>query len=72
LRRGDDVWFSSLAKLNCIAATNGSTMDMQLNGQPQFRFSIRPFNSAIKSISLNGSKTTATKENNLFTIKGKL
>jgi hypothetical protein len=72
LRRGDDVWFSSLAKLDCIAATNGSTMDMQLNGQPQFRFAIKPFNSAVKSINLNGSKTTATKENNLFTIKGKL
>jgi hypothetical protein len=72
LRRGDDVWFSSLAKLNFIAATNGSTMDLQLNGQPQFRFGIKPFGSAVKSINLNGSKTNTTKENNLFTIKGKL
>jgi hypothetical protein len=72
LRRGDDVWFSSLAKLNFIAATNGSTMDLQLNGQPQFRFGVKSFGSAVKSINLNGSKTTATKENNLFIFKGKL
>jgi hypothetical protein len=71
LRRADKVWFSSLAKLNFIAKSNGGALDLQLNGQPRYHFGIN-LQKTFNSVKLNGDKVPFSKENNLYTFKGKL
>lgn len=41
LRRGSDVWFSSLAKLNVIARRDGRQLHVDVNGQPRYKFQLR-------------------------------
>jgi hypothetical protein len=71
LHRADKVWFSSLAKLNFIAQTNGGVLDLQLNGQPRYHFGIN-LQKSVNSVKINGVKSSFAKENNLYTLKGKL
>jgi hypothetical protein len=60
-----------LAKLNFIAKSNGGALDLQLNGQPRYHFGIN-LQKTFNSVKLNGDKVPFSKENNLYTFKGKL
>jgi hypothetical protein len=67
------VWFSSLSKLNVIAAANGTTLDLQVNGQPRYNFSISHFKSTSKKVTVNGKNASTVKNSNgTYTIKGSL
>jgi hypothetical protein len=67
------VWFSSLSKLNIIAAANGTTLDLQVNGQPRYNFSISHFKSTSKKVTVNGKNASTVKNSNgTYTIKGSL
>ncbi len=66
LRRGTDVYFSSLSKLNVIAKEAGGRLDLNVAGQPRLNFK---YKSSAPAVTLNGSKTKATKEKSLLKIK---
>lgn len=66
LRRGDDVRFASLAKLNVIAKEDGGKLDLQAAGQPRMRFS---YKSQAPKVTLNGQPTKAVRANRLLKIK---
>ena len=62
LRRGDDVRFASLSKLNVIAKEDGGKLDLQAAGQPRMRFS---YKSQAPKVILNGQPTKAVRANRL-------
>lgn len=62
LKRGNDIYSSSLAKLSYIF--NGK--NLEVTGQPRINLNIK---SDAKSISVNGKPYNATKTNGKFTIK---
>lgn len=66
LRRGDDVRFASLSKLNVIAKEDGGKLDLQAAGQPRMRFS---YKSQAPKVTLNGQPTKAVRANRLLKIK---
>lgn len=66
LRRGDDVRFASLSKLNVIAKEDGGKLDLQAAGQPRMRFS---YKSQAPKVILNGQPTKAVRANRLLKIK---
>lgn len=66
LRRGDDVRFASLSKLNVIAKEDGGKLDLQAVGQPRMRFS---YKSQAPKVILNGQPTKAVRANRLLKIK---
>lgn len=66
LRRGDDVRFASLAKLNVIAKEDGAKLDLQAAGQPRMRFS---YKSQAPKVTLNGQPAKAVRANRLLKIK---
>ena len=68
LRRGGDVWFSSLAKLNVIAQPHGDTLDLQVNGQPRVNMRYR---SPLGKLRLNGKDFKPTRADGMIKIKYK-
>lgn len=66
LRRGDDVRFASLSKLNVIAKEDGGKLDLQAAGQPRMRFS---YKSQAPKVTLNGKPAKAVRANRLLKIK---
>lgn len=66
LRRGDDVRFASLSKLNVIAEEDGGKLDLQAAGQPRMRFS---YKSQAPKVTLNGQPAKAVRANRLLKIK---
>lgn len=67
LRRDTDVWFSSLSKLNLVAAHTPQVIDITANGQPGLRFKYR---ACAPHITLNGSLQPAVATTcNLFEIQ---
>lgn len=66
LKRGDDVRFSSLSKLNVIAREKDGTLDLQVTGQPRARLS---YKSDAPSVTLNNAPATpASRKNGLTTL----
>lgn len=55
LRRGKEVWFSSLAKLNVIARGEGNTMNLTVNGQPRLHFAYR---TSLPKVRINGKEAS--------------
>lgn len=66
LRRGDDVRFASLSKLNVIAKEDGGKLDLQAAGQPRMRFS---YKSQAPKVTLNGQPAKVVRANRLLKIK---
>lgn len=66
LRRGDDVRFASLAKLNVIAKEDGGKLDLQAAGQPRMKFS---YKSQAPKVTLNGQPAKAVRADKLLKIK---
>lgn len=65
LRRGDDVRFASLAKLNVIAKDAGGRLDLQAAGQPRMRFG---YKSPASKVTLNGQPVKAVRKDKLLRI----
>ncbi|MDE6564575.1 MAG: heparinase II/III-family protein [Muribaculaceae bacterium] len=65
LRRGDDVRFSSLAKLNVIAKEDGGTLDLQAAGQPRMKFG---YKSQASKVTLNGQPAKAERTGKLLKV----
>lgn len=67
LRDGDDVIFSSLAKLNVIAkSVNGNKLDLQAEGQPRINFKFKANPAVVK---LNGKDISVKKSGKMIQIK---
>ncbi len=66
LRRGNDTYFSSLAKLNVITGREGSALDIQVTGQPRMNFDIRTDAGRIR---VNGKEHKAKRHGRLTNIK---
>lgn len=65
LRRGDDVRFSSLAKLNVIAKEYGGKLDLQAAGQPRMKFG---YKSQASKVTLNGQPAKAERTGKLLKV----
>ncbi len=65
LRRGDDVRYSSLSKLNLIARGNGRSLDLDVTGQPRvnFRYKASP-----ASLNVNGKAAKIERDGNMIKI----
>lgn len=68
LRRGRDVRFSSLSKLNVIAEQRGDTLSVDINGQPRINASYKADPKALK---VNGKDYPVRKDGNLIRITGR-
>ena len=66
LRRDGEVYFSSLAKLNVIAKSEGSRLDLHATGQPRMNFSYKVSPS---SLTVNGKPAALKKKGNLINIR---
>lgn len=66
LRRGNDVHFSSLAKLNVISRTDGDTADIQAAGQPRMKFGVK---TTARKVRVNGRPVNAKKEGSLIKVR---
>lgn len=66
LRRGDDVRFSSLSKLNVVAHDSGDALGLQAAGQPRMKFG---YKSQAPKVTLNGRPAKAVRKNKLLTVK---
>lgn len=66
LRRGDDVRFASLAKLNVIAHDGDTALDLQAAGQPRLRFS---YKSQAPRATLNGIAAKPSRRAGLLTFR---
>ncbi len=67
LRRGDKIWFSSLAKLDLSARVAGKILDVIVKGQPRIKFDIRDIGKT-SAIKVNGKKISAGIKNSLFEV----
>lgn len=66
LKRGDDVRFSSLSKLNVIAKEKDGTLDLKVTGQPHARLT---YKSDAPAVSLNNAPATpVSRKNGLTTL----
>lgn len=65
LRRGDDVRFSSLAKLNVIAKEDGGKLDLKAAGQPRMKFG---YKSQASKVTLNGQPAKAERTGKLLKV----
>ena len=65
LRGGDDVRFSSLAKLNVIAKEDGGKLDLQAAGQPRMKFG---YKSQASKVTLNGQPAKAERTGKLLKV----
>jgi len=65
LRRGDDVRFSSLAKLNVIAKEDGGKLDLQAAGQPRMKFG---YKSEASKVTINGQPAKAERTGKLLKV----
>lgn len=65
LKRGGDVYFSSLAKLTMAAHPSAKNTDVQVTGQPKMKFRMK---AAPSQLTVNGKKHQFTKEGNLIKI----
>lgn len=63
LRRGSDVYFSSLAKLNVIAHSTCSKLDIQSTGQPHMRYGFRSDASSVKA---NGNPAKVNRQGSML------
>lgn len=68
LRRGSDVYLSSLSKLNLIATPKNGILDLQAVGQPRMNFG---FKSDASRVSLNGRPVKTTRDGKLIRVKVK-
>ncbi len=59
LRRGRDVRFASLSKLNLISRKEGKALDVRVTGQPRMHFSLK---GAPTSLTVNGTPAKATRD----------
>lgn len=66
LRRGEDVYFSSLSKLNAVYNPNGGETALVVNGQPRINLKVK---SNGQSIKVNGDRYDARKANGVYTVK---
>lgn len=66
LRKGDEVWFSSLAKLNVIAKADGKKLDIHVNGQPRVNMK---YKSSSPEVIVNVPNPTVTRDGKYVTIK---
>ena len=66
LRRDGEVYFSSLAKLNVIAKSEGSRLDLHATGQPRMNFS---YKASPSSLTVNGKPAALKKKGNLINIR---
>ena len=66
LRRGDDVRYSSLSKLNLIARGNGRSLDLNVTGQP--RVNLR-YKASPASLNVNGKATKIERDGNIIKVK---
>lgn len=68
LRRGDDVRFSSLAKLNVVSRHDGDSMRLLVDGQPRVNIGIKPVGRC-RSLTVNGENYPVKLTDNLLRIK---
>lgn len=68
LKRDDEVYFSSLTKMNVLAQEHDGTLDLQITGQSHINMSYRP-ESPISALKVNSIPTPITIKNNLLKIK---
>lgn len=66
LRRGKDVYFSSLSKLNAVYNPNDKVMALEVNGQPRINMSVK---SDAGSVNVNGKPYNAKKIKGNYSIK---
>lgn len=65
LRRGNEVIFSSLAKLNVIAKPEGKCMNLWVNGQPRVNMKYR---SSLPALKVNGSSVNPQRQDGMVKI----
>lgn len=65
LRCGNEVIFSSLAKLNVIAKPDGKCMNLWVNGQPRVNMKYR---SSLPALKVNGNSVTPQRQDGLVKI----
>ena len=63
LRRGNEVIFSSLAKLNVIAKPEGKCMNLWVNGQPRVNMKYR---SPLPALKVNGSNVNPQRQDGMM------
>lgn len=66
LRRGGEVYFSSLSKLNAVYNPSSRNMRIEVNGQPRINFSVKASPSGLK---VNGSDYKIKKNNGMVSIR---
>ena len=69
LRRGNEVIFSSLAKLNVIAKPEGKCMNLWVNGQPRVNMKYR---SPLPALKVNGSNVNPQRQDGMMKIITKM
>lgn len=70
LRRGDDVRFSSLSKLNVVSRRDGDAIDLYVDGQPRVNLGINPMGKC-RLLTVNGKRFPATVRDGLLRVKYK-
>lgn len=66
LRRGDDVRYSSLSKLNVIANNRGRVLDLNITGQPRVNLRYKATPSSLK---INGTDSKIERDGNMVKVK---
>jgi hypothetical protein len=70
LRKGDEVYFSSLSKMNVMTLYSKDALDVQLDGQPRVNCYLRP-QQHVRQLKVNGQSFPLNKEGELLHIKYK-
>jgi hypothetical protein len=70
LRKGDEVYFSSLSKMNVMTLYSKDALDVQLEGQPRVNCYLRPLQHT-RPLKVNGQSFPLNKEDGLLHIKYK-
>ncbi len=66
LKRGNDLYLSSLSKLSLAAHPNDKNLDLQVSGQPKMKFKLKANPSAL---TVNGKKQQISKEGSLIKLR---
>lgn len=66
LKRGKDVYFSSLSKLNVIAEKNGGKLNLNVAGQPRVNMK---YKASPSSLTVNGKVEKINREGNFIKVK---